>query len=361
MSKRYIISGGGTGGHIFPAISIANSLKAIDSGNSFLFVGAQGKMEMIQVPKAGYDIVGLNITGIEKKLTAKALLFPFRLVQSLVKSVQIIKQFKPHCVIGVGGYASGPLLLAAQWLGVTTVIQEQNAFPGKTNKYLAKKVKRAYVAYEGMDKWFPAQALQLFGNPVRQNLLEIPATQAQALSFFGLQNNKKTILIVGGSQGALSINNSLKASFQQLKNSNFQFIWQTGKKFYEENQGLLQAPNVYLTPFIDKMEMAYAAADLVVSRAGAGAISELAVVKKPCILIPFPFAADDHQLKNARALSHKNAALLIEDKEVNSLTDKMLSLLENKEELNVLTKNIALFEARNAAHKIAQDITNLKE
>lgn len=357
---RFIISGGGTGGHIFPAIAIANALKKIHPETEILFVGAKNRMEMDKVPKAGYPIKGLWISGIQRKLTLKNLSFPFKLIHSIFKSFQIIKKFKPHCVIGVGGYASGPLLWAAQQKKIPTIIQEQNSFPGITNKFLAKKVSLAFVAYQGLERFFPADKIRLFGNPVRQDLLETKGKRAEALAHFNLDKNKKTILLIGGSQGARGINLALENQIEKIVEANVQLIWQTGKPYLEEAKALLGKFKKHLIQpivFIERMDLAYAAADILISRAGAGAISEIAIVRKPTVFVPLPSAAEDHQTKNAKALVEKDAAILIPQNQANEkLVPKVLELLANEQEQNKISKNLAQFDKKNAADEIAKEI-----
>ncbi len=355
---RFILSGGGTGGHLFPAIAIANALRAAQPDCEILFVGAQGRMEMERVPKAGYKIEGLWISGIQRSLSVQNLLFPVKLVSSLVKSLEILRRFRPHAVIGVGGYASGPVLLAAQWSRIPTFIQEQNAHAGVTNKGLAKGVMQAYVAYEGMEKYFPADKVTLSGNPIRQDLFDIEAKKAEALAFFGLSADKPVLLVVGGSLGARTINRAFAAGLSQLAAAGVQLIWQTGKGFAgEAAEAVSKQTGMWTAAFIERMDLAFAAADIIVSRAGAGTISELAVIGKPVILVPSPNVAEDHQTKNAQALSSKGAAILIKDADAaDQLVQETLALANNPARRHALSAALQAFDKRHAAAEIAADI-----
>lgn len=352
---KVIISGGGTGGHIFPAIAIANALKLKDAGTDILFVGAQGRMEMEKVPAAGYQIIGLPVAGFQRRLTLANLSFPFKLIKSLWRAKQIIKDFHPDVVIGVGGYASGPVLQMATTLHKPCLIQEQNSFPGVTNKLLAQKVEKICVAYENMETFFPKEKIVFTGNPIRQDISGLSEKKTEALSFFHLNPEKKTLLVMGGSLGALTINKSTVTLLELTEQYNLQIIWQTGKSYYQEacrqTEGM---PNVQVFDFISRMDLVYAASDMVVSRAGAIAISELCVVQKPCILIPSPNVAEDHQTKNAMALVNKQAALMVKDAEAEEqLKNTVISLIENESLQKTLSSNIGLLAKTNAAEAIA--------
>lgn len=359
--KNIIISGGGTGGHIFPAIAIANALKKRYADVNILFVGAKGKMEMKKVPEAGYPIKGLWISGIQRRLTIKNLLFPVKLMCSLLKAGHIIRKFKPDVVIGVGGYASGPTLNVANRKGIATLIQEQNSFPGITNRLLAKKVNRICVAYENLDRFFPKHKIRLTGNPVREEVVTIEGKRNEALEFFNLKPNKKTVLVVGGSQGAVSVNKSIAANLNIFTENGIQLIWQTGKFYVDEAVELAQGiSTVKVHEFIGRMDLAYAAADLVISRAGAIAISELSIVKKPVIFIPLPSAAEDHQSKNAQALVDKNAAYLVKDIEAQKeLPELLRSLIKDDKKLKELSQNIFAFASPKATELIVDEIEKL--
>lgn len=354
--QRVIISGGGTGGHIYPAISIANAMKEIDPNIEFLFVGAEGKMEMEKVPKAGFKIIGLPIVGIQRTQIWKNLFFPFKLIKSLWKSVKIIQNFKPDVAVGVGGYASGPLLLAARFLGIPYYIQEQNSFAGITNKALATKAKHIFVAYPGMGKFFPTEKITLSGNPVRKDLIDAAGKKELAATHFQLDPAKKTILIIGGSQGARSINQGILAGLDRLVESGVQVIWQTGVAFESTaKQAASSHPSTYVSAFIYEMDLAYAMADLVISRAGASSVSEICLIGKASILVPLPSAAEDHQTENAKSLVSQNAAILVRDVEVKEkLISAALAALET--DLSTLEKNSLQLAKPNAAHDIALSI-----
>ena len=360
---KIIISGGGTGGHIFPAIAIANALKNKKESIDILFVGAKGKMEMEKVPAAGYPIVGLWISGLQRSLTLKNLSFPLKLISSLIRAGIIIHKFKPDIVVGVGGYASGPTLKMAIRKGIPTLIQEQNSYPGITNKLLAKKANKICVAYENMEHFFPLSKIVITGNPVRQDLLKLDGKREKSIEYFGLSKNKKTLLIVGGSQGALSINKSIADNLELLTDNNFQFIWQTGKYYHNTAKEVVQnypdnRINVY--EFITKMDYAYSAADLIISRAGAIAISELCIVGKPVIFIPLPGAAEDHQTKNAMCLVDKQAAILIKDKDAKEkLGKEVINLLADEKMQDIMSKNIKEMALLNSADTIADEILKL--
>ncbi|GAB3501767.1 UDP-N-acetylglucosamine--N-acetylmuramyl-(pentapeptide) pyrophosphoryl-undecaprenol N-acetylglucosamine transferase [Emticicia fontis] len=360
---KIIISGGGTGGHIYPAVAIANELKAKNPDTEILFVGAEGKMEMEKVPKAGYDIIGLPIAGINRSNMLANIGLPFKLIRSLWKTYSVIKNFKPDVAIGVGGYASGPTLIMANFLKVPTLIQEQNSFAGVTNKNLAKKAKKICVAYPGMEKFFPAEKIVVTGNPVRKDILETASKREQALKHFGLSDDRKILLIIGGSQGAKTINESIKAGLNDLISNDLQIVWQTGKLFIEQAKEAveaLQTNRVYVSDFIYEMDLAYAAADLVVSRAGALSVSELCLAAKPSILVPFPAAAEDHQTQNALSLVNVNAAWLVKDVEAREkLVDKAIELADNPKTMQELSKNIKTLAKPNAGQEIAEEVLRL--
>jgi UDP-N-acetylglucosamine--N-acetylmuramyl-(pentapeptide) pyrophosphoryl-undecaprenol N-acetylglucosamine transferase len=362
-NKHIIISGGGTGGHVFPAISIANALKEIEPGIEILFVGAKGRMEMEKVPKAGYEIKGLPIIGIQRKLTMKNLQVPFKLFQSLRQAKQIIKSFKPDVVVGVGGYASGPVLRIASRKGIPTVIQEQNSYAGLTNRLLAKRADKICVAYDGMEQYFPKEKILNTGNPVRKDIIPTADKREEASRHFNLSAEKKTILSIGGSLGAGSINNSIIKELKQLETSDIQLVWQCGKNYYQKANEALQhynLSNIKLMDFINRMDLAYAAADVIISRAGAGTISELALVNKPVILIPSPNVAEDHQTKNARSLADKNAAIIIKDNEAqDKLIRETLDLIRNESKMQELKQNIQTFAKPDSAKTIANEILKL--
>ena len=352
--RKVIISGGGTGGHIFPAIAIANELKKQDPTIEILFVGAIGKMEMEKVPAAGYKIEGLWISGLQRKLTIKNLSFPFKVISSLLRARKILRQFKPDAVIGVGGFASGPMLRAAAGKGIPTIIQEQNSYPGITNKILSKKVRKICVAYEGLEKWFPKEKIVLTGNPVREEIVKLEGKRERGIEHFGWNTSASTLLIIGGSLGARTINEAIELNLPLLKENNIQVIWQTGKGFFERaKQSASTFSNVKVFDFIVRMDLAYAVADVVVSRAGAISVSELCLVKKPCILIPSPNVAEDHQTKNAMALVNHHAAILVKDVDAKEkLGETMKMLFTNQEEQNKLRNNIASLGFNNSTQAI---------
>jgi UDP-N-acetylglucosamine--N-acetylmuramyl-(pentapeptide) pyrophosphoryl-undecaprenol N-acetylglucosamine transferase len=357
---RFILSGGGTGGHLFPAIAIANELKKQFPESEFLFVGAKGKMEMEKVPKAGYKIEGLWIGGFQRQNMLKNLSLPFKIISSLNKSGRLLRKFKPDVVIGTGGYASFPLIYKAAKKGIPSLIQEQNFFPGVTNKYLSKYVNSVCTVYEGMEKYFAKEKIKITGNPIRKELLT-KVDKKEAFAKFGLQEDKKTLLVIGGSLGARTLNLAMKKSLQNLLNSDIQIIWQTGKFYIEElKKEVSTHPNLWMDAFIDDMPSAYAAADLVVSRAGAISISELAALGKACVLIPSPNVAEDHQTKNAMSLVKEKAAELIPDKDaVSMLENQVLVLLSEELKLNELSKNILAFAKPNATELIVEEIKQL--
>lgn len=360
--ERVIISGGGTGGHIFPAIAIANALKAQNNNTNILFVGAQGKIEMEKVPEAGYRIVGLPIAGMSrKKISLHNLQLAFLLLASLWKAFRTIRKFKPQVVVGVGGYASGPTLFVAGMLRIPTLIQEQNSYAGITNKLLARKAQKICVAYNNMQAYFPAQKIIITGNPVREAIRNLKTNQQTAKEFFGLDRHKKTILILGGSLGARTINQAIIENQEAIANTNAQFLWQTGKLYIESAQKVAsQMPNVKANAFIREMDKAYAAADIIVSRAGAGTISELAIVGKPVILIPSPNVAEDHQTKNAKALAHVKAALFIDDKQaIEMLMPLIQKILKNNELAHTLSVNISNLAIKDSDFQIAKIISQI--
>jgi UDP-N-acetylglucosamine--N-acetylmuramyl-(pentapeptide) pyrophosphoryl-undecaprenol N-acetylglucosamine transferase len=361
--KRVIISGGGTGGHIFPAISIANALRTIDPGIEILFVGAEGRMEMEKVPAAGYKIIGLPVTGIQRHLTLKNIIVLIKLFKSLGIAKKVIKEFEPDVVVGVGGYASGPVLRQAGIMGIPTLIQEQNSYAGITNKLLAKKASTICVAYDGMDKYFPKEKIIKTGNPVRHNFDNLQKLQAEARLSFGLKNDFPVILVLGGSLGAGSINKNLSRNINVLRESDCQWLWQTGKFYFENVRSLVSlsfSGNISVHGFINRMDYAYAAADIIISRSGAGTISELCLVGKPVILVPSPNVAEDHQTKNAMALSEKQAAVLITDHQaMETLVKEAIKLMSDKVRRDLLSENILKMADRDADLRIAQEVLKL--
>ena len=350
-NPRFIISGGGTGGHIYPAIAIANELKSRFPAAEFLFVGAKDKMEMQKVPQAGYAIKGLWIAGIQRKITFENAMFPLKLVSSLWNSFKIIKSFKPDVVIGTGGFASGAVLKAASMLNIPTVIQEQNSYPGITNKLLAKRADKICVAYENLERFFPKDKMILTGNPVRQDLIEA-ADKKEAIAYFNLDATKKTLLVLGGSLGARRINQLIEKELDFLQSQNIQIIWQCGKLYFEEYNKFDSnnhpsptthhpSPKVQVLAFIDRMDLVYAAADVVISRSGASSVSELCIVGKPTIFIPSPNVAEDHQTKNAKAISDKNGAILIKESELNeNFESTFLEVISSENKQLELSQNI---------------------
>jgi UDP-N-acetylglucosamine--N-acetylmuramyl-(pentapeptide) pyrophosphoryl-undecaprenol N-acetylglucosamine transferase len=362
MQRKVIIAGGGTGGHIFPAIAIANALKKIQPETDILFVGALGKMEMEKVPQAGYPIEGLEIAGFNRSNMLKNLLLPFKILKSLGQAKRILQRFQPDVVVGVGGYASYPMLKQAQRKGIPTLIQEQNSYAGKTNKILGKKAKRICVAYDGMDKFFPADKLIQTGNPVRGSITQSAVTREEALAHFGLDANKKTVFVVGGSLGAKAINEALVPLLPTFEEKGIQLLWQTGIPFYDtaKSAAAPYASQVKVFDFINLMDFAYKAADVVISRAGALAIAELCVVKKPVIFVPYPFAAEDHQTSNAMSLVNKKAALIIKNDEVGALLGSTLfSMLQNKALMEQMEQNIGSLGNTNADMVIAKEVLKI--
>ncbi|WP_035651765.1 undecaprenyldiphospho-muramoylpentapeptide beta-N-acetylglucosaminyltransferase [Flavobacterium sp. ASV13] len=360
MTKyKFILSGGGTGGHIYPAIAIANELKLQFPDAEFLFVGAKDKMEMQKVPQAGYEIKGLWIAGLQRKLTLQNMMFPLKLASSLLESRRIIKKFKPNVVIGTGGFASGPLLQAAGGAGIPTVIQEQNSFPGITNKLLSKKANAICVAYKNLERFFPADKIVLTGNPVRQDLIDIESKRDEAITFYGLDPNKKTLLVLGGSLGARRINQLIEKELQNFLSQDVQVIWQCGKLYFEDYKKYNQ-PNVKVVDFIERMDFVYAAADVIISRAGASSVSELCIVGKPVIFIPSPNVAEDHQTKNAQAIVDAKGAILLKESELdNEFSIVFEALLKDEGKQKQLSSNIKKLAMPKATQDIVAEIVKL--
>ncbi len=360
---RLIISGGGTGGHIFPAIAIANEFRDRHPDAQILFVGAKDKMEMRRMPEAGYKIIGLWISGLQRQFTWSNILFPVKLVVSYLRAIRIVKKFKPHAVIGTGGYASGPIMLAATRAGIPSVIQEQNSFAGLANKQVSRRVSKVCVAYEGMEKYFPKDKIVLTGNPVRKDILSIDSKRVRALTHFGFNANSRTLLIIGGSLGAKTINESIIGGIEKLVDAQVQIIWQTGKGYYDHYKPRLDGYDlrgIRVQDFVHEMDLAYAVADVIISRAGALAVSEICIAKKPVILVPSPNVAEDHQTKNAKALVDRDAALLVLDKDAHGkLVDEALKLLFDEARANKLSENIARFARPNATIAIVNEIEKL--
>ena len=358
-SVNILISGGGTGGHIYPAIAIANGLKERFANSKFLFVGASDRMEMEKVPQAGYEIKGLWISGLQRKLTLKNLLFPFKLISSLWKAGGIIKKFKPDVVIGTGGFASGPTLQMANKKGIPTLIQEQNSYPGITNKLLAKKAKTICVAYDGLERYFPKEKIVKTGNPVRQDLLDISSKTKEARALFNLDETKKTVLVLGGSLGARAINQLIEKELNWFTANSIQLIWQTGKLYNNDYRNYVNLENIQTHAYINRMDLAYAAADIIISRAGAGSISELCIVGKPVIFVPSPNVAEDHQTKNAMAVVDKGAALIIKESELDKFQATIEQLTGCSEQRELLGKNIRQLALPNATNDIVDEIEKL--
>lgn len=362
---RIIISGGGTGGHIFPAISIANTLRKRFPDAEILFVGAEDRMEMEKVPAAGYEIVGLPVSGFDRAHLFNNIKVLNRLRKSLGMAKKTIRDFRPDIAVGVGGYASGPTLWMAASQGIPTLIQEQNSYAGVTNKLLAKKASKICVAYDGMDKFFPADKIVITGNPVRKDLEEATDKKEEALAFFGLSTEKKTILVVGGSLGARTVNRSIQGDLDKLFASDVQVIWQTGRYYYSEATKHLKAYRgmpIWCSDFITRMDYAYSAADLIISRAGASSISELCLLKKPVILVPSPNVAEDHQTKNALALANKDAALMVADKDAEQqLVTRALEVIHDDEQLALLSRNIEQLAQHQSADRIVDEIVKIIE
>ncbi len=362
---RIIIGGGGTGGHVFPAISIAHALTEQNRKTEILFVGARNRLEMEKVPEAGYEIIGLPVAGFQRRLTWKNLLFFVRLIRSMIESRRIIRRFAPDAVVGVGGYASGPILRAAARKGIPVLIQEQNSYAGVTNRILARSARRICVAYEGMENYFPSEKLILTGNPVRKDLIAKPGKRESNMAHFGLQPDKKTIMILGGSQGARTINESVVGYLDRLSNSEVQLLWQAGKLYYESIREQVErgvAANIKVVPFIREMNRAYQVADVIVSRAGAGTLSELCIVGKPVVLVPSPNVAEDHQTRNARSLTDADAALMVPDREArDTLMETVLALVRDGEKCSRLAANIKKFALPDAAANIAREVFQMIE
>ncbi|MEB3801952.1 undecaprenyldiphospho-muramoylpentapeptide beta-N-acetylglucosaminyltransferase [Flavobacterium columnare] len=360
QKPKFIISGGGTGGHIYPAIAIANEIKSRYPEADILFVGASDKMEMQKVPQAGYPIKGLWIAGIQRKITLQNVLFPFKLASSLIKSFGIIKDFKPDVVIGTGGFASGAVLKVASILGIPTVIQEQNSYPGITNKLLGKKAKKICVAYENLERFFPKENIILTGNPVRQDLISVNNKKEEALASLKLDPSKKTLLILGGSLGARRINQLIQKEMDWLLGQNLQIIWQCGKLYFEEYKHFSAKKGVQVLSFIDRMDLVYAAADIVISRSGASSVSELCLVGNPVIFIPSSNVAEDHQTKNAKAIVDKEGAILLKESELDNQFEVVFkSLFYDPEKQEKLSKNIKALALPNATKQIVDEIITL--
>ncbi len=356
---KFILSGGGTGGHIYPAVAIANELKSRYPEAEFLFVGAEDKMEMQKVPQAGYAIKGLWIAGLQRKLTLQNAMFPLKLISSLWKSRKIIKEFKPDVVIGTGGFASGPLLQMANMLGVPTLIQEQNSFPGITNKLLSKKANKICVAYENLERFFPKEKMILTGNPVRQDLIAIEDKRAEAVAHFKLDANKKTLLVLGGSLGARRMNQLIEKELKKIQDQNVQIIWQCGKLYFEDYKKY-DSENVQVLSFIERMDLVYAAADIIISRAGASSVSELCIVGKPVIFIPSPNVAEDHQTKNAKAIVDKKGAILLRETQLDAEFSLVFeALLKDSEKQKQLSENIKELALPGATKQIADEVVKL--
>ena len=360
---KVIISGGGTGGHIFPAVAIANALKRIDPDTEILFVGANGRMEMDKVPAAGYKIIGLDIQGFQRKSILKNLALPWKMIRSVLKARSIIRDFRPDVAVGVGGYASGPLLYAANQMGIPYLIQEQNSFAGITNKWLGKNAQRICVAFEGMEKFFPASRILLTGNPIRKEVVNIENRRFAAAEMLSLSPHKQTILVTGGSLGAGTLNNSFLAGIDKIIGADVQLIWQTGKYYYQtvkEQTAGREGENIRVMEFLHKMELGYAAADVIVSRAGAGTIAELCVIGKPVILVPSPNVAEDHQTQNALALAKNSAAIMIADNVAHrDLVDTALNLVGNPGKSRLLGDNIKKMALPDADEVIAKEVIKI--
>jgi len=362
-AKRIIISGGGTGGHIFPAVSIARALKRIAPDTEILFVGAEGRMEMEKVPAAGFKIIGLDIQGFNRKSILKNLILPFKLIKSLMKAYRILRDFKPHVAVGVGGYASGPLLYAAGSRNIPYIIQEQNSYAGITNKKLGRNASKICVAFDGMNKFFPVEKILLTGNPIRKESVDIKGKREEALKFFDLSENKKTMLIVGGSLGSLTLNRSVFGALDKIQQNGIQVIWQCGSYYYDSFRDKLSHDKdsyIKLFSFLQRMDLAYAAADVIISRAGAGTISELCVLGKPVILVPSPNVAEDHQTVNAKSLEKEGAALVITDEKAQEdLMNAAIELLRNEIKCNELSSNIKKLAILDADEVIAKEVLKL--
>jgi UDP-N-acetylglucosamine--N-acetylmuramyl-(pentapeptide) pyrophosphoryl-undecaprenol N-acetylglucosamine transferase len=363
-SNRIIISGGGTGGHIFPALSIANELKSRDSGNEILFVGATGRMEMDKIPSAGYRIIGLPIRGFNRKNLISNVGTIIKILQSVSKAREIIEEFKPDVAVGVGGYASGPLLRVAGKKGIPTLLQEQNSYAGVTNRMLAKRAKKICVAYPGMEKYFPADKIVLTGNPVRKDFINIRDKSSESLEYFNIKPDKKVLLILGGSLGAATINRSIMKNILLMsENHELEVIWQTGKIYFDDAKSFLaeiHCTNLKIFEFIERMDLAYSVADVIISRAGAGTISELCIAGKPAILVPSPNVAEDHQTKNTMALVSRDAGMMVSDSEaIKKLIPEAISLLNNGDKMNQLATNIKTMAIADSSEKIVDEIYKL--
>ncbi len=365
MINKAIISGGGTGGHIFPAIAIADEIKRRNPNAEILFVGADGKMEMEKVPAAGYEIKGLPIAGFKRKFAWSNFALPFKIIGSMLKARKIVKNFKPEVAVGVGGYASGPTLKAATMIGVPSMVQEQNSFPGKTNKILSKSVQKICVAYDGLDRFFPKEKIVLTGNPTRRDMVSTEGKEAEGYKFYGFDPSKKTVLIIGGSLGARTLNESVVANLEKLRKSSVQVLWQCGKLYHDKLENELKQVDlgsVKMVQFITRMDLAYAIADVVISRAGAISISELCLIAKPTVLVPSPNVSEDHQTKNAMALVEKNAAILVKDIHAKeTMIDEVLSLLADESKCESLKKNIAALGKPTATESIVDELEKLKK
>jgi UDP-N-acetylglucosamine--N-acetylmuramyl-(pentapeptide) pyrophosphoryl-undecaprenol N-acetylglucosamine transferase len=359
QSARFILSGGGTGGHIYPAVAIAKGLKKLYPDAEFLFVGARDRMEMEKVPQAGFTIEGLWISGLQRKLTLKNLLFPFKLLNSLWRAYRILKRFKPDLVIGTGGFASGPTLFMASKLGIKTLIQEQNSYPGITNKLLAKKADRICVAYDNLERFFPVDKIIKTGNPVRQDLLNIDQKREEALSFFDLDKTKLTLVVLGGSLGARYVNQLIEKELDWLVQNDIQVIWQTGKLYESEYAHYSKGKHVQTYAFLNRMDLTYAAADIIVSRAGASSISELCLVGKPVLFIPSPNVAEDHQTKNALAVVNEDAGLLMKESELSMFKNLIGNLIQNEQLRSKLGKQIKMLALPDATQTIISEIEKL--
>ena len=358
--NKFIISGGGTGGHIFPAISIADELRFRFSQSDILFVGARDRMEMIKVPAHGYKIKGLWISGFKRKLSLGNLLFPFKVAYSLFHSLVIISKFKPEVVIGTGGFASGPILFIASLFKIPTLIQEQNSSPGITNRILSKRVNKICVSYANLDKYFPTSKIKLTGNPIRNTICNTNENYDKGIKFYDLDISRKTLLIIGGSQGSCEINKYVYSCIDFFNYLNIQVIWQCGKIYYNQYQELMTSDNIKLYSFLERIDLAFSVSDYIVSRAGAGSISELCVVGKPVIFIPSPNVAEDHQTKNAKSLVDKDAAILIQEEDLETRFKKMIMELNSSRDLqNKLSKNIKSLAFENATRDIADEIEKL--
>lgn len=359
QSIKILLSGGGTGGHIYPAIAIANELKSRYPTAEFLFVGAKDRMEMEKVPESGYRIIGLSISGIQRSFTLKNLSFPFKLMSSLWNAFKIVKKFKPNVVIGTGGFASGPILFMASVSGIPTLIQEQNSYPGITNKLLSGTSNKICVAYDNLERFFPQNKIVITGNPVRGDLLTISNKREESIKFFQLDPTKKTLLVLGGSLGARAINAVIEENIEWLVELGIQVIWQTGKLYFEEYKKYDALKGVQTFAYLNKMDVAYAAVDIIISRAGASSISELCIVGKPTIFIPSPNVAEDHQTKNALAVVSKNGAILLEEKNIEIFQSVVEELLNSKEKQKSLTENMKKLALPNATDSIVDEIEKL--